>query len=106
MTASLTADASSSARSEIATSDRPRSDTDGMTPGTYRIDGRALPAWLQPERVVDSIARHGNTSAASIPLALDAALADGRLDRGARVLVGAFGAGLTWGGAIIEWGTA
>ncbi len=61
---------------------------------------------LQPERVVDSIARHGNTSAASIPLALDAALADGRLDRGARVLVGAFGAGLTWGGAIIEWGTA
>ena len=61
---------------------------------------------LQPERVVDSIARHGNTSAASIPLALDAALADGRMDRGARVLVGAFGAGLTWGGAIIEWGTA
>ena len=60
---------------------------------------------LQSERVVDSIARHGNTSAASIPLALDAAIAEGRLDRGARVLLGAFGAGLTWGGAIIEWGT-
>jgi 3-oxoacyl-[acyl-carrier-protein] synthase-3 len=59
---------------------------------------------LDPERVVDSIAKHGNTSAASIPLALDAALADGRIQPGSRILLGAFGAGLTWGGAILEWG--
>jgi 3-oxoacyl-[acyl-carrier-protein] synthase-3 len=59
---------------------------------------------LDPERVVDSISKHGNTSAASIPLALDAALADGRIQPGSRILLGAFGAGLTWGGAILEWG--
>jgi 3-oxoacyl-[acyl-carrier-protein] synthase III len=59
---------------------------------------------LDPARVVDSIARHGNTSAASIPLALAAALGDGRIEPGARILLGAFGAGFTWGGAILEWG--
>jgi 3-oxoacyl-[acyl-carrier-protein] synthase-3 len=59
---------------------------------------------LDPERVVDSIATHGNTSAASIPLALDAALAAGRIQAGDRVLLGAFGAGLTWGATLLEWG--
>jgi 3-oxoacyl-[acyl-carrier-protein] synthase-3 len=57
---------------------------------------------LDPARVVDSIANHGNTSAASIPLALDAARAEGRIEPGARILLGAFGAGFTWGGAILE----
>jgi 3-oxoacyl-[acyl-carrier-protein] synthase-3 len=59
----------------------------------------ALPA----DRVVDSLAAHGNTSAASIPLALDRARADGHLADGARILLGAFGAGLTWGAGIVEW---
>jgi 3-oxoacyl-[acyl-carrier-protein] synthase-3 len=59
---------------------------------------------LDPERVVDSIATHGNTSAASIPLALDSALAAGRIRPGDRVLLGAFGAGLTWGATLLEWG--
>ncbi len=59
---------------------------------------------LDPDRVVDCIENLGNSSAATLPLALAAAEADGRLKPGARVLLGAFGAGFTWGGAVIEWG--
>jgi len=59
---------------------------------------------LARERVVDCIGRYGNTSAATIPLALDAARAEGRLADGARVLLAAFGAGLTWGATVVEWG--
>jgi 3-oxoacyl-[acyl-carrier-protein] synthase III len=59
---------------------------------------------LRPERVVDCIAKYGNTSAASIPIALSEAEADGRLKPGMRVLLGAFGAGFVWGGALVEWG--
>jgi 3-oxoacyl-[acyl-carrier-protein] synthase-3 len=59
---------------------------------------------LDAERVVDSIALRGNTSAATIPIALDEALGDGRVADGARILLGAFGAGLTWGAGIVEWG--
>jgi 3-oxoacyl-[acyl-carrier-protein] synthase III len=58
---------------------------------------------LDPDRVLDVIERTGNTSAASIPLALDAARRDERLRPGARVLLAAFGAGLTWGGCVVEW---
>jgi 3-oxoacyl-[acyl-carrier-protein] synthase-3 len=53
--------------------------------------------------VVDCIAGYGNTSAASIPLALDVARRDGRLTDGTRVLVSAFGAGFTWGAAVLDW---
>jgi 3-oxoacyl-[acyl-carrier-protein] synthase III len=59
---------------------------------------------LPPERVVDCIETLGNSSAATLPLALDAAARDGRLRPGARVLLSAFGAGFTWGGGVIEWG--
>ena len=59
----------------------------------------ALPA----ERVVDCIERYGNTSAASLPIALNEAESDGRLYRGARVLVATFAAGFTWGAGVIEW---
>lgn len=61
---------------------------------------------LPSERVVDCIGRFGNTSAASIPLALEDASLAGDLVPGAKVLLGAFGAGLTWGATIIEWGGA
>jgi 3-oxoacyl-[acyl-carrier-protein] synthase III len=61
---------------------------------------------LDPDRVVDCIGSHGNTSAASIPIALDAARREGRLPDGARVLISAFGAGFTWGGVVVEWGAA
>jgi 3-oxoacyl-[acyl-carrier-protein] synthase-3 len=58
---------------------------------------------LDPERVVDCIAEQGNTSAATLPLALAHAEADGRLRPGAKVLLAAFGAGYSWGGAVLEW---
>ncbi len=59
---------------------------------------------LDGERVVDCIERYGNTSAASIPLALAEAEADGKLIDGSRLLLAAFGAGFTWGGVVVDWG--
>ncbi len=59
---------------------------------------------LDPAKVVDCIEKLGNSSAATLPLALAAAEADGRLKPGTRVLLGAFGGGYTWGGGVIEWG--
>ena len=59
---------------------------------------------LDASRVIDSIAKLGNTSAATIPLALAQAKRSGALRRGSRVLLGAFGAGLSWGATVIEWG--
>ncbi len=61
---------------------------------------------IAQERVVDCIAKLGNTSAATIPLALAQAKRSGHLREGARVLLGAFGAGLSWGATVIEWGGA
>lgn len=59
---------------------------------------------LPAEKVVDCVGEYGNTSAGSIPIALDAARSEGRLRTGARVLLGAFGGGLTWGSGLITWG--
>jgi 3-oxoacyl-[acyl-carrier-protein] synthase-3 len=59
---------------------------------------------LEPDRVVDCIENLGNSSAATLPLALAAAESDGRLKPGTRVLLGAFGGGFTWGGGVVEWG--
>ena len=76
----------------------------------HQANGRILRAvgerlGLDPERVVDCIGRYGNTSAATIPIALwPRRSADGRLRDGARVLLAAFGAGFTWGGVVVEWG--
>jgi 3-oxoacyl-[acyl-carrier-protein] synthase-3 len=61
---------------------------------------------LPAERVVDCIETLGNASAATLPVALAVAAADGRLAPGARVLLSAFGAGFTWGGGVIVWGGA
>ncbi|HUA74750.1 MAG TPA: beta-ketoacyl-ACP synthase 3 [Solirubrobacteraceae bacterium] len=58
---------------------------------------------LDSDRVVDCIEGFGNTSAASIPLALDWAVRQGRLHEGARVLMAATGAGFVWGGLVVEW---
>jgi 3-oxoacyl-[acyl-carrier-protein] synthase-3 len=58
---------------------------------------------LPPDRVIDCLADYGNTSAASIPIALAEAASTGLLVKGSRVLLSAFGAGLTWGAGIIEW---
>jgi 3-oxoacyl-[acyl-carrier-protein] synthase-3 len=58
---------------------------------------------LEPERVFDCLGSLGNTSAASIPLALDEAVRRGLLRPGDRVLVGAVGAGLVWGATVLTW---
>ena len=55
--------------------------------------------------MVDCIEVLGNASAATLPVALADAAADGRLRPGARVLLSAFGAGFTWGGGVVQWGT-
>ncbi len=61
---------------------------------------------VRGDRVVDCIATLGNSSAATLPLALATAERDGRLRAGTRVLLGAFGAGFTWGGGVLEMGVA
>jgi 3-oxoacyl-[acyl-carrier-protein] synthase III len=58
---------------------------------------------LPAAKMADYIAEMGNTSAASIPLALTALAADGRLRPGHRVLVAAVGAGFTWGAGVVDW---
>jgi 3-oxoacyl-[acyl-carrier-protein] synthase-3 len=77
----------------------------------HQANGRILSAvgerlGLPGERVLDCIADYGNTSAATLPLALAHAQADGRLRTGDRVLLGAFGAGFTWGATVVQWGAA
>jgi 3-oxoacyl-[acyl-carrier-protein] synthase-3 len=52
---------------------------------------------------VTTVDRHGNTSAASIPLALDTAVRDGRVKRGDLVLLEAMGGGFTWGSVLLRW---
>ena len=59
---------------------------------------------LPLDRVADYIGHYGNTSAATIPIALAEAEADGLLSNDARVLIAAFGSGLTWGATVVEWG--
>ena len=55
------------------------------------------------DRVYVNIERYGNTSSASIPLALDEAIRDGRIKRGDLVLLEGMGGGLTWGAALVRW---
>jgi 3-oxoacyl-[acyl-carrier-protein] synthase III len=67
------------------------------------IDGSAHKLGIAPEKVVITVDKHGNTSAASIPLALSVAVADGRIKRGDLILLEAMGGGFTWGAALVRW---
>ncbi len=67
------------------------------------IDDSAHKLGIAPEKVVVTVDRHGNTSAASIPLALDVAIRDGRIKPGDLVLLEAMGGGFTWGSALVRW---
>jgi len=67
------------------------------------IDASAHKLHIVPEKVVLTVDRHGNTSAASIPLALDVAVKDGRIKKGDVVLLEAMGGGFTWGSALVRW---
>jgi 3-oxoacyl-[acyl-carrier-protein] synthase III len=67
------------------------------------LDGTARRLGIKPERVVSTVAEHGNTSAASVPLALAVAVSDGRIKQGDLVLMEAMGGGFTWGAALVRW---
>ncbi|MFA7638654.1 MAG: beta-ketoacyl-ACP synthase III [Parvibaculum sp.] len=67
------------------------------------LDGTARRIGLPPEKVVMTVGDHGNTSAASVPLALDRAVKDGRIKRGELVLLEAMGGGFTWGSLLFRF---
>ncbi len=67
------------------------------------IDASADKLGIARDKVVVTVDRHGNTSAASIPLALDVAVSDGRIKPGDLVMIEAMGGGFTWGAALIRW---
>ncbi len=83
-----------------------KSDIDWLVPhqANHRIiAATARKLGMPMEKVVQTVAQHGNTSAASIPLALDVAVRDGRINRGHTVLMEGFGGGFTWGSALVNW---
>ena len=67
------------------------------------IDASAEKLGIDPAKIVKTVSMHGNTSAASIPLALATAVADGRIKAGQLVMIEAMGGGFTWGSALIRW---
>lgn len=69
------------------------------------LDAVAQRLKIPTQKVLSNLARYGNTSAASIPLALDEAVRQGKIQSGDRIATAGFGAGLTWGAAIFRWGT-
>jgi 3-oxoacyl-[acyl-carrier-protein] synthase-3 len=67
------------------------------------LDGTAKKVGIAPEKIVITLDKHGNTSAASIPLALVTAVQDGRIKKGDLVLLEAMGGGFTWGANLLRW---
>jgi len=94
------------ARETLAANNLSLKDLDLYVP--HQANGRILKAvadrlGLPIEKMMLNLARYGNTSAASIPIALDEAVQEGRIKEGSLVMIGAFGAGLTWASALIRW---
>jgi 3-oxoacyl-[acyl-carrier-protein] synthase-3 len=90
----------------LGSNDLKKSDLDWLIP--HQANLRIMTAMakmldMSMDRVVSTVARHGNTSAASVPLALDEAVRDGRIKRGDLLLLEAFGGGFTWGSALIRY---
>ena len=67
------------------------------------IDSTAKKLGLEPGKIILTIEEHANTSAASIPLAIDAGVKDGRIKQGDLVVLEAMGGGLSWGSAVVRW---
>ena len=83
-----------------------KSDIDWLVPHQANIriiEATARQLNMPMDRVVVTVDRHGNTSAASVPLALDVAIRDGRINRGDNLLLEAFGGGFTWGSALVKY---
>ena len=81
----------------------PRSTGSCRTGQQAIIDASAHKLHIAPQKVVLTVDVHGNTSAASIPLALAVAVNDGRIQKGDLVLFEAMGGGFTWGSALLRW---
>lgn len=83
-----------------------KSDIDWLVPHQANIriiNATAKKLKMSIDNVVVTVDKHGNTSGASVPLALDAAVRDGRIQRGETVLLEAFGGGFTWGSALLKF---
>ena len=96
---------SASVDEALAANGLAQSDVDWLVPHQANkriIDAMGRKLGLPPERVIVTVDRHANTSAASIPLALAEAVGDGRIRRGDLVLMEALGGGLTWGSALVR----
>ena len=90
----------------LAANDMQKSDIDWLVPHQANIriiSATAKKLDMSMDKVVVTVDKHGNTSAASIPLALDVAVRDGRIKRGDVILMEAFGGGFTWGSALIRY---
>ena len=90
----------------LAANQLKKSDVDWLIPhqaNTRIIHATAKKLKLPTDRVVITVDQHGNTSAASVPLALDVAVRDGRIQRGETLLMEAFGGGFTWGSALLKY---
>jgi len=90
----------------LAANDMGQSDIDWLVPHQANnriIEATARKLRMPMERVVVTVAEHANTSAASVPLALDTAVRDGRIQRGETMIMEAFGGGLTWGSALVTY---
>ena len=82
------------------------SDIDWLIPHQANVrilDATAKRLGLSTEKLVVTVDRHGNTSAASVPLALDLALRDGRIKRGHKVMLQGVVGGFTWGASLVEF---
>ncbi len=90
----------------LAANNMQKSDIDWLVPHQANIrilQATAKKLDMPMDKVVVTVDKHGNTSAASIPLALDVAVRDGRIKRGDMILMEAFGGGFTWGSALIRY---
>jgi len=90
----------------IAANGLEKSDVDWLVPHQANIrilQSTAKKLGMSMDRVVTTVDKHGNTSAASIPLALDVAVRDGRIKRGETILMEAFGGGFTWGSVLMKY---
>ena len=96
----------SAARAVLAKAGRTEADLDWLVPHQANIrimQGTARKLKLPAEKLVSTVQEHGNTSAASIPLALDVAVRDGRIQRGQTVLLEGVGGGFTWGAVLLDF---
>ena len=90
----------------LAANNFKKEDIDWLVPhqaNTRIITAAARKLKLPMDKVVVTVDTHGNTSAASVPLALDTAVRDGRIKKGDSIILEAFGGGFTWGSALLKF---